>query len=539
MVYEFGECLFDVDSRELFRNGEAVALEPRTLELLLYLIQQRERAVSKDELQENVWGTVVTDAALARAVMKLRKALGDSSKEPHMVRTIPRHGYRFVAALSATDGKAAGEIASIEAKRRPAIAVLPLVNMSGNPENEFFSDGIAEEIINLLARIPHLRVASQTSSFSFKGKQADIRKIAAELGVDYVLEGSVRRSADRVRITTQLIDARADAHLWSEIFDRVLTDIFAVQAEIASRVVAALNLTKTGRIEPYAAAASISAYDYYLRGRYYFHQWDRGAIDFSREMFEKAIEIDPDYARAWAGLADTLTCTVMWQDESDTHLRRAREASVRALALDPELSESHCARGFILSLDREYEKAAAEFEEAIRLNPTVYESWYLYGRCRFAEGKMMEAARLFGEAARLRIEDYQAACLRTLALERAGEIESALATAREAVQRARGHLDLHPEDTRAWTLGGCALVFMGEREEGLRWAARALTISPDDIGVLHNAACAYSRAGEVETALDLFEKRFKLGKAHKDWIDNDPDFDSVRDHPRFQAMLRT
>lgn len=239
MVYEFARCSVDTGTRELSRDGAPVAIEPRALELLLYLIEHRDRAVGKDELQERVWGTIVTDGALSRCVMKLRRAVGD----PDVVRTVRGHGYRFTAPLREAALPSAAPVAAPPAQdARPSIAVLPLLNLSGDPDNEYFSDGIAEEILNLLARMRDLRVASRTSSFSYRGTNADVRTIAAELDVDYVLEGSVRRAADRVRIAHQLIDARADANVWSEIYDRELTDIFALQAEIASEVVAAIDL---------------------------------------------------------------------------------------------------------------------------------------------------------------------------------------------------------------------------------------------------------------------------------------------------------
>ena len=413
-----------------------------------------------------------------------------------------------------------------------------MVNMSDDPENEYFSDGLAEEILNLLARIPALRVASRTSSFTYRGRRADVRTIAAELGVDYVLEGSVRRSKNRVRITQQLIDARADTHVWSEIYDRELTDVFAVQAEIARKVVDAFDVDG-GAIVARTDTDDIGAYDYYLRGRHYFYQWDRGAIALSREMFRKAIALDPGYARAWAGLADTLTCAVMWQDDSGTLVDEAIDASRHAMELAPQLAESQVARGFTHSLVGEYAEAAACFEEAIRLDPMLFEAWYLYGRSRFAEGDMAESGRLFEEAARVRPDDYQALCLAVQTYEKRGEMEYARKLAARALARCRRHLELHPEDTRALTLGAGALVSLGEAGEGLHWAERALAIDGEDINVLHNVGCVLAEVGEIDRALDIFEKRFALGKAHKDWLDHDPSFDPIREHPRFKAMLRT
>ena len=531
MTLCFADCKVDRASRELSVAGAPVAIEPKAFDLLLYLIDHRERAVGKDELQDAVWGTIVSDSALTRCVMKLRKALGETSAAA--VKTVPRFGYRFDAPVVGTE-----TATDDPAPRRLSIAVLPLANLSDDPENEYFSDGLAEEILNLLARIPALRVASRTSAFAFRGQNDDIRRIAEQLDVDYVLEGSVRRFRDRVRITQQLIDARNDAHLWSEVYDRRLDDVFAVQEEIAKRVVGAFDVDTAGLIRPRSETGSFTAYDYYLRGRHYFHQWDRGAFAMSHEMFEKAIAIDPGYARAWAGLADTATCTVMWQDEDDRIIKRADEASRKAMALAPELAESHVARGFALSQSGRYAEAAERFDAALQRDPMLFEAWYLYGRARFAEGNMPESARLFLKAAEVRPDDYQSLCLAVQPFEVLGDLDTALSIARRAVARCRRNLELHPEDTRAWTLGAGALVALDERDEAVQWLDRALEIGGDDIGVLHNAGCVLAELGLVDQSLDVFEKRFALGKAHKDWIDNDPSFDGIRDHPRFRAMCR-
>ncbi len=263
---------------------------------------------------------------------------------------------------------AAAPGAAARTDTRRAIAVLPLANMSGDPENEFFSDGITEEILNLLARIPDLRVISRTSSFSFKNTTLDIPAIAQRLGVDIVLEGSVRRTGQRVRIVAQLIDAAADAHLWSAGYDRELEDIFAVQSEIARSIVDAMNLDPETCVDCGGQTTNVDAYDYYLRGRQYFHQTTETNLKFARQMFSKAIEIDPDYARAYAGLADTESFIALWQDRSPDHLQAADDASRRALELAPDLAEAHASRGFALSSNGEYEQAAQQFEQALTLD---------------------------------------------------------------------------------------------------------------------------------------------------------------------------
>ncbi|MGI9222678.1 MAG: TPR end-of-group domain-containing protein [Woeseiaceae bacterium] len=531
---QFADCIINPASRELTRDGVAVAVEPKTFDLLLYLIAHRERAVGKDELQDNVWGTIVTDAALTRAIMKIRKAVGDETQNSRIIKTIPRFGYRFVADIEDAPTSAAAQKNS--ATRR-GIAVLPLANMSGDPENSYFSDGIAEEILNLLARIPELRVASRTSSFAFRDSQKSLSEIADALNAEIILEGSVRKSGNRVRITMQLISADDDSHLWSEIYDRELTDIFAVQAEIAKQVVGALSRGEAGNIPIYQATNSARAYEYYLRGRQLYHAWDRGRMLQAKDMFEQAIALDPNYAKAWAGLADCASMAYMWWDQSDELLNLADSASQKALQLDPALAESHTARAFALTLLQSFDAATEEFEHATALDPLLYEAWYLFGRSRFAEGRPADAARLFEKAAEVRPDEFQASCLATTAFTAADDQENRLRSAKNAVPRVERHLSLNPEDTRAWTLGGCVLEDLEQHDRANTWIEKAISIAPDDVGVLHNAGCFYAAKGEVERALDLFEKRLAQGNIYQEWIDNDSDFDSIRDNPRFLKML--
>jgi adenylate cyclase len=535
MTLAFSNCRLNPASRELSRDGELVSIEPKAFDLLLYLVRNRDRAVGKDELQDKVWGTIVTDAALARAVMKLRKAIGDRAGSTSIIKTVPRFGYRFVAELDEGDRADAGPGSAPE---RRGIAVLPLVNMSGDPDNLYFSDGVAEEILNLLAKLPQLRVASRTSSFAFRDSNKTVGEIADALDVGIVLEGSVRRSGDRVRVAMQLIDARDDSHLWSEIYDRKLTDIFSVQADIAREVVSAMGGGEAGNIRHYKATDDARAYDYYLRGLQLYHLMDRGCMSRARQMFEQAIDIDPHYAKAWAGLANAASMTYMWYERAGELLELSDRASRRALELAPNLAESHTARAFALTLLGSFEAATAEFERALALDPQLYEAWYLYARSCFAEGKLAEAVRLFELAGRVRPDDYQSFCLAATACKAMGDSLRLKPLAQEAVRRAERHLMLNPEDTRALTLGGSCLSDIGEHERGVQWVERAIAIAPEDIGVLHNGGCFFAATGNVDRALDLFERRLELGDIYQEWIDNDSDFDSIRDNPRFLAMLK-
>jgi serine/threonine protein kinase/tetratricopeptide (TPR) repeat protein len=422
-----------------------------------------------------------------------------------------------------------------------SIAVLPFVNMSADPENEYFTDGIAEEIINALSKVQALRVASRTSAFAFKGKSEDIGEIGRKLKVATVLEGSVRKAGSRLRVTAQLVNVADGYHLWSERYDRQLEDVFAIQDEIAENIVKALRVVlseEEKRAIEKAPTENVEAYEFYLRGRQYFHQFRRAGILFARRMFDRAIELDPNFALAYAGIADCCAFLYMYWDGSKANLEGADTASRKALALDPERAEAHASRGFALSLSRQYEEAHREFQTAIRLNPKQYEAHYLYARACVQEGKLEDAVRHYEDAAAVRPEDYQALLLMQTPLTRLGRKEEAIATLRRGLQVAERHLELTPDDARALVLGAGALMQLGESDRALDWARRAHAIDPEDSAVLYNVACAYALGGLKEEAIKGLEQAITNGFGHKEWLENDSDFDSIRGDPRFQALLK-
>src|SRR5512135_11005 len=438
-----------------------------------------------------------------------------------------------------------GNAPTVSAAPAPAagksIAVLPFVNMSADPENEYFTDGIAEEIINALTKVQALRVASRTSSFAFKGKNQDIRKVGEQLNVGTVLEGSVRKAGNKLRVTAQLVNVADGYHLWSERYDRQLEDVFAIQDEIAENIVRALRVVLSDaekRAIEQAPTTDIEAYDYYLRGRQFFHQFRRTGIQFARRMFERAMEADPGYARAYAGAADCCSFLYMYWDASKANLEGADAYSSKALELAPELAEAHASRGFAVSLSRRYDEARREFETAIRLNPRLYEAHYLYARACFQEGHLEEAVRHYEEASRVRPEDYQAVLLMQSPLNGLGRKAEAQAALRRGLQVAEKHLELNPDDARALYLGAGALVQLGERERGLEWARRAFGIAPEDSGVLYNVACVYGLVGQTDDAIGCLEKAVQNGFGHREWLENDSDLDALRGDPRFEALRR-
>jgi serine/threonine protein kinase/Flp pilus assembly protein TadD len=422
-----------------------------------------------------------------------------------------------------------------------SIAVLPFVNMSADAENEYFSDGIAEEIINALSKIQALQVAARTSSFAFKGKSEDIGAIGRKLKVATVLEGSVRKAGNKLRVTAQLINVADGYQLWSERYDRQLEDVFAIQDEIAENIVKALRVVLSEdekRAIERAPTENVEAYEYYLRGRQYFHQWTRTGIQFARRMYERAIELDPKFATAYAGIADCCAFLYMYWDGSKANLDGADAASQKALELDAELAEARASRGFALSLNRRYDEARVEFEAALKLNPKLYEAHYLYARACVQEGKFEDAARHFEEAATTRPEDYQALLLMSSPLRSLGRTEDADQAMQRGLQVVDRHLELNPDDVRALYLGAAALIQTGAREKALDWATRARAGNETDSMVLYNVACVYSLGGLVDDAISCLDKAVANGFGHREWLLNDADLEAVREDHRFQGLLQ-
>ena len=420
-----------------------------------------------------------------------------------------------------------------------SIAVLPFVNMSGDPENEYFSDGLSEELLNLLARLQSLRVCSRTSSFALKGKDLDMPSIARQLGVRHVLEGSVRRSGDRVRITAQFIDAVDDRHLWSETYDRELQDIFAVQDEIATHIVEALKLTLTSDEQQaiQSTTEDANALDYYLRGREQYHRTEPDHLDKSREMFEAAIRVDPEYALAWAGLTYISVDTYWYKDKETKWIELAHEASRKAIEFAPHLAESHGARGYAYYVHEQYDEAEAEFKQAIAINPRLFEPIHFYAQMARTLGQYEKSADLYCRAADVRPEDYQTPALGAAMFAMLGDSQRANELLEEHLDRAKRALELHPDDARALCLGALAYFNLGDEKTGLDWLNRAQAANPDSPNVLYNSACFHSLSGNVETALDCLERAAELGARNKRMWESDSDFANIKDQPRFRALL--
>ena len=425
---------------------------------------------------------------------------------------------------------------------KPSIAVLPFTNMSGDPEQEYFSDGITEDIITDLSKISALFVVARNTAFTFKGRPINLQEAGRELGVDFLLEGSVRKAGSRVRVSSQLVNSENGEHLWAERFDRDLTDIFSIQDEITHAIVEQLKvklLPKEKKSIGQARTDNVEAYTYYLRGRQFLHRHSKSYYELAHRMFTKAIELDPRYASAYAGMADCDSFMLLHY-HADVPLQRIFENTDRALALNDHLAEAHASRGLALSIEKRFEESTAEFERAVELDPNSFEAHYLYARSSFAQGKLERAAELFERAAELSSEDHQSLILLIQIYRSLGRGSEKYNAARRAIERIERELVLHPEDPRPAYMGIAALIELGENDRAREWIGRALVIGADDPLTQYNVACGYTKLGDIEEALDLLERMLpKVGEEIKMWIKHDSDFDALHGHPRFQRLMKS
>jgi non-specific serine/threonine protein kinase len=422
-----------------------------------------------------------------------------------------------------------------------SLAVLYFENPGGAKEDEYFRDGITEDIITELSKIKELWVLTRSAVMAFRDKPVTAPQVGRELSAAYVLEGSLRRAGNQLRITARLVETATARSIWAERYDRKLEDVFAIQDEIAQSIARALKVVlseQEKRAIAKAPTADVQAYDYYLRGRQYFHQFRRKSFDFARQMFARAIVIDPAYARAYAGVADCCSHLYMYWGASNDDLREAEAASRKAVELDPELAEGHVSRGLALLMTKKYDAAESEFRTAIQLDPKLFDASYFYARACFQQGKLEEAARLFEDACRVNPEDYQAPSLLSQTYVTLGRKLEAEAYEQRGLRIIERHLELHPEDARALYFGGTALVRVGHRERALEWTHRALSLDPEDPAVLYNVACNYVMLDKIDEAINCIEKAFAQGEWYKAWAEHDSDLDPLRGDPRFQALLK-
>ena len=413
MQYVFSDHTLDTARRELRRGSEVIAVEPQVFDLLVFLAENPDRVVTKDDLIAAVWGgRIVSDSTLTSRINAARKAVQDTGEEQRVIRTIARKGIRLVCPVTTrppADALTEDSRTALPLPDRPAIAVLPFDNMSGDPEQEYFSDGISEDIITALSKLRWFFVIARNSSFTYKGKAVHIKQIGAELGVGYVVEGSVRKVGDRVRITAQLNDVGTGAHIWAERYDRELKDVFAVQDEITEAIVAA--------IEPQLYAAenfraqrkppdSMDAWDLVMRALSHYWRVTRQDNVVAQALLEKAVVIDPNYGQALGVLASSHTfCAHMGWEDMAAAVRTAEAAARAAIRIDGEDAWAHYALAHVHLFALRFDDSLAEFELALRLNPNFSLAQGFYGLALSYCGRWQDAAVAAGRALRLSPRD--------------------------------------------------------------------------------------------------------------------------------------
>jgi adenylate cyclase len=408
--------------------------------------------------------------------------------------------------------------------RRPAIAVLPFVNMSGDAEQEYFADGLTEDIITDLSRVSALFVVARNTVFTYKGRAVEVRQAARELNVDRILEGSVRRAGDRLRISVQLVDGGSGGHLWADRYDRSVDDIFALQDEISQSVVGALKVTLLPEERARIASrptASPEAYQYYLMGRSFFLRsgWGERALRVARQMFVRAAAIDPRYARAYSGIAN----------------------SERALALDPSLAEAHAAKGLALYTAGRHAEANHVLEQALRLGPDLFETNFFAARNLRAQGRYREAIPLFERAAELQPDDFRALGLVANAYRSLGLQDEMLSAARRCLERVEAEVAVHPDNAGALAFGACALAELGETTRAEAWAARTAALDPLDSITGYNLACAYAGIGKLDAAMERLERVYAdppfRHRSHVEWMKKDSSLGALHGHAAYRALV--
>src|SRR5882672_7665750 len=566
-LLRFESFELDVRSRELRKGKNRIRLQEQPFEILRLMLERPGDVVTREELARRLWpeGTFVDfEHSLNAAVKRLRAALGDDADNPRFVETLPRRGYRFIATL----GGATIAIPPVAPDYRARLAVLPFANMSGDASQEYFSDGLTEEMILQLGRLGRGRIGviSRSSSGGFKGSSRRAREIGEMLRADYLLEGSVRREADRVRITAQLVETSSESHLWTDVYERNLTDCLTVQAEVAARIAQSLAVELLPE-QPVQPSTDAAAYQTYLKGRYYWNLPGDQGFPQAIVYFGKACAADPTFAAAHADLARTYTGQAEYYNMVPREaLETARPIAERSLQLDPHLSHAHLAVANIRAmLDWDWDAAEAGFRQAIALNPSSDGAHRWYGLLLAGLGKSSEAVR---EAQRARELDPLCLVVGTSAAwtqYMAGDYEAAIDTCRNV-------MDMKPHFTPAWRVLGASMIQMGRAAEGvaeleaaaanapadpvlLAWLAHAKAVRgecgvartilgaldhlhPQQFVPAYHLALAHVGLGEHDEAFRLLDQACEERDPALVNLAGDPRFDPVRRDVRFAALTR-
>lgn len=531
--FRFGDFLLSTEERKLSRDCIELPLGARAFDMLSFMVENRHRVLTKEEILDAVWPDIaVEESNLTVQVSALRKVLG-----PKALATIPGRGYQFVLSV---EENTPGTVPD-SGKRVTGVTevlVLPFTNISNDPDQEYFADGITEDVITDLSKVAALSVVARNTAFTFKGRAVNVSKTAQDMNLTHVVEGSVRKSGNRIRINAQLVDGATGRPIWAERYDRALTDIFDLQDQITEAIVSALKvrLVPAERLAIQSRpTANPEAYELYLQARYHHTRLDRRNFEIASRLAQKALDIDPDFGLAWALLAISQTGLYGLSGSTEHGL----QAAERALSLNPDLAEALAAKAFVLAGLGRFDEAFELHERSLQLDPNSYDVRFLYGRTCFQTGRHDEAILHWERATELSEADLAATSHVAMCYKATGQHEKVLDTARRTLARVERVLAENSSDSYALITGVSALAKLGEAERTRQWSLRVKAVDPDDPSIDYNIACAMALLGETETALDTLETCLPRVDpvTFAVWIEQDNDLDALRDLPRFQRLV--
>jgi adenylate cyclase len=458
------------------------------------------------------------------------------------VKNIEKPIYTYSILPRDSDQHVKSEIATPKASDIPSVAVLPFDNMSGDPEQEYFSDGITEDIITDLSKVSSLFVVARNSSFTYKGRSVKIQEISVDLGVDYVVEGSVRKSGNKIRISAQLVNGQSGGHIWADRYDGTLKDIFKLQDQVTCQIVDALKiqlLPEERSAINSVPTSNMEAYELYLKGRQSFHIFTEEKLYDALDYYSRAIDFDPDYAQVYCGVADAHSFLRFNHGKNYLSLVRAIAAASKAIELSQNLAEGHASLGLALTVAGEYDGAIEEYKKAVVLDRNLYEAHYYWGRACFSLGRLEETVEHFESAWRLSPSDPQTPSMLLQVYRSLDRTEDQLRVAKETVKTGLKKLELEPENWRACLSTAFGFMSLGNYEEMSHCLDQALAHNPDDAIVNYNVACLYCGLGDAENAVARLRKSFESGVVTEmiSWMKNDSDLDPIRNNPEFKKLL--
>jgi adenylate cyclase len=427
--------------------------------------------------------------------------------------------------------------ALIDKPMLPSIAVLQFEDMSPEQDQTYFCQGIAEEILCALDEVNDLNVAARLASFQFSSKSADILEIGRKLNVSVVLEGSVRKAGDHIRITIQLINAHTGYQFWTGQYNHELKDIFEIQEQMAQAVVSAMRLSIGDNKLTRSMTKNTEAYDAFLKAKSYLTHPDKQSILYARKFYQRAVELDPDFGRAWAKLATTYVYEHLCGDPHGSALAEAERISNMALQVAPDIAESHIARGLTCSLHSDYAQADLEFETAINLYPASFNAWFSWARCKAFQGDTRKAVEFYQKASEIRPHDYQSVLIQVRFLEELGDSDGAEEKAKEGLEKAKAALEVSPDEYHAWNMGAFALHKLGQLTEAKKWMETSMQNSPHNSILTYNAASFYAMIGDIEKSLDYLTRAADSGCLNLGWLEQDSGLVRVREDPRYEQLL--